>query len=373
MPAELAEFSVEELLGYKVWTPIYEEYGRLASPCPLYDFYNTGPVENWDTDTIHFVYLSRIRQAAPLNFRNQPARKVQPTGMSKRELTMLRMFNSLSLGVGTLQFLKEPDSQILQRKGLTTIRQQVQDFATKDANTKRLFLAKSLSDGIVYVNSEGEILESSSGSAYSIDHGVPATNTGQVDLSNFGGSGNAIATAWDNPAAKILTQLDNLTMAAEYNNCPPPKHIWIRRSKRWWIRENTEILAMYNAGKERLDNATKGDTFEINGYTFHFSDATYEAADGTIKYYIPEAKAIITPDPADSRWIARAAGLEYVPTTHEIGGSMEEIMNSLSEVYGPFTFALFDPRTMGIDLFMGDNWLWGLREPKAIWPVTVDF
>jgi hypothetical protein len=372
--ADLAEFAVEELLGYKALGAVYEEYGRQASPCPIYDFYNTGPVENMDTDTVEFMYLSRIRQAAPLNFRDQPARVMQPTGMGKRQMTMLRMFNSLHFGFGSLQMLMEPDSRILQRKGMTTIRTQIQDFATKDANTKRLFAAKALSDGIVYKNTAGQILESSSGSdGAPVDLGVPATNQGKIDQANFGGSGDIINVAWDQPTAKILTDLNQLTRAAEYANCPPPKHIWLQSSNRFWLRENTELLAFYNAGKERLDKDLRGDTFEVEGYTFHFSDSTYETSAGAVGYHIPATKAIVTPDPNDSRWLARAAGLEYVPTTLDIGNTVEELANSLAEVYGAFTYAVGGHNPVGINLFMGENWLFGFREPKAVWQLLVDF
>jgi len=360
------------LLDYRTLTEVYKDFGRTSGGTnPLYEFYTRGTSRDFDTDSIEFIKLSRVTDPAPLNRRGNPARKRQPTGKGRATLKMLNMFDVLNLGADSLLFLREPGQWALQQNGATEIEQQLEDMATAHRYTKYLWVAKQLSGSAIYIDPNGDILESSSGAEVTVDTGIPAANQTQVDLANFGGSGNAIAAAWDTASTKILTSLDVLNDCAEYQGSEPLRHVWLHTTAKKWFRENTEILAMYAAGQERLDNALRGDTFEINNYTFHFYNGTYTAQDGTKKPFIPVTKAIITPEPGP--WIAMGQGVQIVPKTVDVQPGQFVNFTGWDKHYGDFAYFQADHNPPSVNCFAGTNWLYGFKNPSSVFAPTVDF
>ena len=362
---------LEALLDYRTLIEVYQDYGRQAATNPFFDFYTRGPSKNFDTDQVEFIKLSRVSDPAPINYRGQPARRMSPTGKTRRALAMLNMFDVLNLKADSLMFLREPESWMLQQGGATEIQQQLEDLALRHLYTKYVWLAKYFGGGAIYIDANGEILESSSGAVVTVDTGIPAANQSQIDLSNFGGSGNAIDAAWDVAGTKLLTQLDRLNhTAVEFQGSEPLRHIWVHPTAKAWIRQNTEILAMY-ASIERLDNALLGDAFEINNYVFHFFGGTYEAADGSRKPFIPLTKAIITPEPGP--WIAQGSGVQIVPTTVDVQPGQFVNFAGWEKHYGDFAYFQAEHNPPSVNLFAGTNWLFGFKNPSSVFVPTVDF
>lgn len=399
--ANLAD--VQSILDYRELTETYVAWGRNGTPNPLFEFYtgmSTPPdppegetvvqpatdalgnptgattsapgVPQYSVDEVEFIKLGRVKDPAPINFRGQPARVLAPSGKDKSFLSMLTAFNAITLSGDVLQMLRAPDQWTLQQRGITEVGQQVQDFATKHRILKQVYLAKTFLGGAVYFDGDGEILESSSGAQITVQTGIPAINIGQIDKADFGtGSGDVIATAWDQAAAKIMTQLEDLSEVTEYQNTEPLRHVWLHRSNKKWFRENTEMLAFYSAGQDRLDQELMGDTFEIGEYTFHFYGGTYVAADGTTKPFIPKDKAIVTPEPGS--WLAQGVGMQLIPTTLDIQSSVQDVISSWQEHWGDFAYALSTHNPIGLEMYMGFHWLFGFRNPASVFVLTVDF
>lgn len=388
---------LSQLLDYRALGAVYEELGRVGAPNPFFASYvgdaqveasneavaildgggassdipvvssaGGGSVERFDTDSVEWIYLSQVKTAAPLNKRGAAARVLQPTGTGSRKITMCHVFNELRLGMDSLRALREPDNWVLQRLGRTEVMKQLKDFATKHAVMKQIFLTKAMSDGVVYADGNGVILESSSGAELTIDLGVSSTHKSQINP----GGGAIIATAWDNAAAKIMTQLDNLRIQAEIENADPPRHVWLNGVARAWFRDNTELKALY-AGITPLNQLMSGDSFELNGFVFHFYSGTYTDSAGSTAYYIPPTKAIITPELGP--WFMNAIGLEAIPTSIDIAGSSDEALNQIAEVYGDFAYAKLEHNPPRVSTFMGTNFIYGFRNPNSIWMPTVDF
>lgn len=334
---------------------------------PLASSAGNGSVERYPTDTVEYIVMNRQKDPLPLNKKGSPARMVSPTGLQSRRITMSYMFNKIGLTARALQALRDPSNWLLQQMGREEVRRQATDFAIKHAVAKQVYLSKVMVDGIVYLDDNGEILESSSGATTTIDSGVPAGHKAQL---NYDGSGNLITAAWDVAGTDIMRQLDNLRFAADVENVEPPKHIWLNGQSKFWIRANTEIKS-YFSGVERLDQALMGDSFELNDYVFHFYSGTYTAADGTDKPYIPTNKAIITPDLGP--WFLNAIGMEILPTSIGVYGSLDESLNSLVEVYGQFGYSRLNENPVELQVYLGDNFQYLFRNPKSVWMPTVDF
>ena len=361
---------LQKILDYRTLGTIYEDASRKAAVNnPLFQTYGAGDGENFDTDEVEFIKLSNLRDPAPLNTRNQAARVLDPTGKERRKLSMFNLFNVIQLSMGTLQFSRDPENWVLQRMGEKELAQQTEDFAKRHMLTKQLLVAKYLTGATVYISRQtGDILESGSGEYISVATGIPSQNLSQIALSSFGGSGNVIDKAWDDPSAKILDHLDLLNECVEYQGSERLRHIWLKSSNRKWIRGNDQILEFYAAGQERLDRAVGGDTFEIEDYVFHFYNGTYLDSGNAVKPFIPATQVIITPEPGD--WLARGKGLQLVPRQV---GIVPGQRGEWDEVYGDFAYTYQEHNPPRIDLYTGSNWLFGFKNPASIFAPTVDF
>jgi hypothetical protein len=118
-----------------------------------------------------------------------------------------------------------------------------------------------------------------------------------------------------------------------------------------------------------------GDINDINGFTFHFINATYQSEDPnastTNVSFVPAAKALITPEPGP--WLRAMNHPQAVPTASGVFGDINSLMGNFKKKFGPFAFTSLSINPPAVQLFMGDNWFFGLAEPDAVWIPTVDF
>lgn len=364
-------FELEEVLDPRVLTEQYrEEAGRYVSN-PILDFYST-QMKDIGGDRFEFAYRAAMTTPAPGNLRGQPARVLQPTGLSDRTVFMHRAFNTLDLSLNSLQMLREPENMTLQKMGRTEILRQQEDFGDRHKIFRAVVCAKSLIDGIVYFDGDGVVLESSSGAAYSVDLSVPSSHKSQLNSPSASFSGNIIGLAWDNASAKIFDDLDDIRIAARELNAEMPKHIWLHDTAKRWLRDNTQLLGYLQASPEKADRILAGSMIEdLNGWTWHFDSSTYTSSAGTTVPYIPTTKALITPDVGP--WLRAANGSELIPTQVGVFGTLQEAVGNMQELFGMFSYVALQHNSARLSLFMGDNFTYVFANPNAVWAPTVDF
>ena len=355
--------ALQEVLHPLTITAHYREIASAVENNPLVDFYSTG-IKDIKGDRFEFVYRSGMKDPAPGNLRGQPARVLQPTGLREDKVYMLHAFNEVSLSMDALQMLREPDNTYLQEKGKTEITRQFEDFGDRHKLFRALALAKTFSDGLVYLNGDGDILESSSGATVTVDFRVPASHKDQLS--------GIVDTAWDAAGAKILDDLDQIAIQAEVENAPPPKHVWIHPTSKRWLRTNTQILAFLQASPEKANRILAGSTIEdLGGYTWHFYGGTYTAQDGSTKPFLPETKAIITPDVGP--WLNARNGSELITQYEGIAADPIAALADVTEVFGDFAYVKLIDNPTKLVLRMGTNFVYVFANPNAVWMPTVDF
>lgn len=372
----MAEYAtLEEVLDYRTLVSRYSNFSRAKLDTNLFfKFYTPKDVRNYYQDQAEWITLGDIRDPAPLNKRNAPAHKVDPEGMGRASATVLHMFNSMNHGMDALLMLRDPENWVLQNRGKQVLDQQMEYFAARHSLTKMAYMSQAMTSQTIYIDANDNVRTSNPSSGYQVATGIANSHVGQIDLSNFGSSGNAIDVAWDDPAAKILNQLDYIRLANEYEGNEPLRHIWLYRQNKKWIRDNDQILEFFGAGQERLDRALMADEFEIDGWLFHFYGGTWTEAtggSGTRRPYISETKAVITPEVGD--WLMGGNGVQLVPATIDIVEMMPTAIGNWSEVFGDFSYVVPDHNPPSLTHYMGSNWMFALKNPDSIFVPTVDF
>ncbi|MEM7812568.1 MAG: major capsid protein [Planctomycetota bacterium] len=366
--------SYREILHYEELTGVYS---RLRSNeqenDPFFQRYGTGPAQQFDTDDVTFLVIDDDREAAPLNSRDQPARVLEPGGVSEASLTMIRSYNALPLKGYAMQALREPESHSLQRKAEQVINMESLRFAKRHAITQRQIVAKLFQGTTIYVGADGKVLESATNAAYSIATGIPTKNLGTVARADHGigdGTGNVNATLWTDPAAKIIDQLDELNEAAEVVGNPPLVDVWQHVTMKRYMRANTQLQTEYGTDEEGFVSAVgRAGGFTVGQYNFRFYGGKYTAAGGGSQNYLNPTLAIVTPEGTD--FMLLGDGLELIPDSIDIRTSIEEARNGMQEVYGDFSHASLEFNPARLSLYGGFNKLFGFRNPSAVFAITV--
>lgn len=360
-------YELDDVLHPQVITELYrEETGKLFSH-PLLDYYGQ-QAKNYTGDRFEFAYREAMKQPAPASLRGQPARILQPTGLSPRQVYMLHAFNEVSLSLDALQMIRRPSDLTTQEKGREEIVRQMEDFGARHHVFRAVCLAKTLADGVIHFGPDGQVLESSSGATYSVDFGVPDSHKSQLDP----GSGNIIDIAWDDPDARILDHLDAIRIQAEEENAEEPRHLWLHHSAKRWLRQNLQVQEYVSGASEAVDRVLRGTIVEdFNGWTWHFFSGTYRSATGTLVPYIPRTKVVITPDIGP--WLRAVNGSELLTGFEGIRSSVDGALQDVTEVFGDFAYVKLLDNPTKLVLRMGTNFVYAFANPNAVWMPTVDF
>lgn len=355
--------SIRQILDPRVLTASYAQMPGTV-PTPLSDFWFVNP-EDIDGDTFRSMYDPADVTPAPGNLVGSEARVITMGNAREKVFNMFFTFNKTSFGEETLNALREPDAYTLQNKGRTEVTRVMNKFVNRQRRFKELVLAKILTQGAVYMNAAGVILESSSGAESSATFEVDATHQGNLD---------GLLTGLFNVAGTdIPSILESIDDAAATANVPPPTDVWINKLNLQSLRNNNafKLWAKYN--NVATDQVLKGSMIEgLWGRNWHFIGTKYQGADGSMKPYIPltgQGSLVLTPPPGEA-WVKTSQGSSLVPKNLNVGQNVDEILNNFDVVYGPFAYAklLDDPvRLLG---YIGDKFGFNFNEPNAIWQAT---
>lgn len=352
--------NLRALLHHETVLATYDK-GAAGAQTPLFDRFWTNPM-NLDTDDAVFLQREDTKTAAPFNKRHAPARQLSLEGKTKKAGAMFHVFNSFRLSPEVFQGLREPESPVIQRKARSELRDQSQHIAKQHANQKELAMAKFLANGVVYVDqASGQIVESSGATVESVSFGIDANHQGTL---------NGLAVPFDDPHSDINTMMENVRIQAETESAPPPDLCICNSTLKPYIRANTQFQ-LWAAAMASGERVIYGELVEgLFGMTWLFVDRTYVDSSGTTRKYIPDEKLIMVPSQGD--WLQAVQGLELVPTDINIQSmEPEQMANSLAEVYGKFGYGVVNHNPVGLDVYVGDNYGWIVREPNAIWQADV--
>jgi len=367
--------AVQNILDYRNLARAFQRTSAINAPLPFYDFYNRAPAETpTGVDRIEMIRTPSTRKPAPINFPGSPAKTMDTVGLDRVYFSPVHVFNEISIPEAALDNLRQENSQEMQERGAEELTRQMRIFSQRHRLTRVTFLSKALTDGVVYYNNNGEILESSSGAAVTCDLGVGATHKAQLAHASNGGS-DIIGTRWDQAGALILTDMEQIEQAAEWDQTAPPRHVWLNSLAKAWFRTNTEIKSFIttnlSARAEEFLGNFRDDTLQLGRYTFHFTNATYEATDGSVKPIIPLNRAVITPDVTEGDWFARFECNSVIPTSTGIVNGVGGYTSNTRKVAGEYAYASLVHNPIKLSMFLGMRFLYAFRDPQAVWMPTV--
>lgn len=362
--------SIRELLDPKVLAKAYEQTS-VSDATPFADAFWTGTIESVQDDTYTSLYRSADVKPMALSAPGAEARTVSLGAAKPQTFSAFYSFNRTMQRGAIFDALREPDSYSLQDKGRNELARLLRLQRSRQRKLKNLVIAKALTAGIVYVNQSGEVLEGSTGAVQSIDLQVPSGN--KTDI------GGVISANWSTAGTDVFRQMDQIRDVASSNTVPVPTDVWLNKVNFYALRNNTGsgLQTYFSRNPELNDTMVRkndaGNIVEyvipdLNGFTWHFVDGYYEAADGTKKPMIPKTGAgsmIMTPPP-NGEWVARANGRELLPTSLDVNSTLEGALADMQYADGEFFYAKLEHNPVRLDLFTGDKFFFGFNEPNAV-------
>ena len=364
----MSGWSVADILDPRFMDEAYQEVTPVgAAPSPMLQFFGANPKSVFG-DTIEVTIIPAERTPAPTNSPGHVARPLQTKGVRKRYYTPIHAFNKISIPQQAMLYLEMVDRPDVQNLGREELNRQMEYFKLRHSILREVALSKALFGGVIYRDTDGNVSET--------DQGGPTIDLG-VSSSHKTTLGGIIGTAWDNAAAPILTDLDDIKLQSQVEGKPEPKHIWCNSVVKRWLRDNTEAKAYFqNAGltPTNVDKILQGDVFpDLGGFMWHFYDATYVDSGGTSRYLCPQTMVTITPEVGP--WFRAFNGSFRIPNTEGVlsGDTADAAASNGRVVYGDYLYLRErdDPATLM--MYGGTTFLYAFSDPDAIWMPTVDF
>lgn len=366
--------SIRQILDPRILGASYSQTS-ISDATPFVDAFWQGNIEAIQDETYRSLYDPADTVPAKSNIPGAEAKRIAVGAALERTFNAFYTFNEIALPGNVLTALRNPNVYELQVKGREEVTRIMNKFRRRHLRFKDVVLAKLLTTGKVYLGSDGQILESSSGAVQTVDAGVPSGNQGSV--------GGIVGAYWSTAGTNIFSQLDQIRDLAASLTVPLPTDIWINAVNFTSLRDNTgSSLVTYFSRNADLNNVVvrrngsgnivSYDLADINGFNWHFIASYYTSSSGAATPSIPKtgAGSVVMTPPPEGNWFARANGRTLVPNSLDAVADVDAALAELVYQDGPFFFAKLGHNPVQLSAFAGDKFFAGFNEPSAVFQLT---
>jgi hypothetical protein len=367
-------YSIESVLGY---VPLMQAIKDVESGVPrvLPDaYYAVRAQDRIVGDRARNFRFRGNRKAARIADYGSPPRQTVLQPRSVQDIALLFSIEKVNFRQEFVRLLMQwmagvygADEQARQE-----ILNQATEFKTRFDVLRTAAVHNTIANMKLWFDADGYILPTASGAATTIDFGIPATNTGQLDPGD--GSGAIIAASWATASTDIPSQLNRLKKRslqqtgrklryAFYGSNVPGYLLGNDRCKAYFSFNPTIYQAFERTGRPPAD------LFELEWVPVY--TAFNESAAGAIVEPFPADQITFAPDPAPDTW-GMMEGSYLVPTSYQPQGTLEAALGSLKLVYGMFEYAQVNPLHLPNSEFVaGDTFLPWPKLPEAYYVADV--
>lgn len=288
------------------------------------------------------------------------------------DVKLIHFKEMIQLDVGTYMALRNYTNYEAQDMGAEEVARQ-QSEARKYFDNARLACQLSMmANGSIWFDGSGNLLPTSSGSAFTVGFNVPSGNQSQL---NVDGTGNIINVSWALPNSDIPKQIRTLRQKAAQQHGYPLKYAFYGVNVPSYMTQNNYVIDYLsrnpNFAQKWLDAAEVPDGLFgltwVPVYTAFFQDSA-----GTNQTIFGGDTVVFTPD-ITRDYYELLEGTTPVPTSFNFFGDLTSTMGSFKEVQGMYSYAVpwHDPPTA--QFYNGDLQIPVLKLGIATYQATVAF
>ena len=356
--------SLESVLGAETFLGIINTV-KNGTPSDIVDpgFYTVHEVaELGNTGT--YTKVEGTRQTARAVRYGSPSKRREQDNVTEVPVTLIHTFEHIVHKPIVLRRLRMFDSPQQQARGTKEIDRQTKTFLQLFINLRRAGVHSALTQGVIWIDGEGNLLASASGAQITIDFEVPAANKNQLD--------GIISASWATAGTDILGQLNAINVKAVQTSGYELTTAYYGGSIPGYFAGNTALQKILKTDSGLAKGLKEHAEFNVGGLRWvPASKAFFVDNDGTARQWWDDDAVVFSPDPSDE-WFQMIDGTFQVPT--DLGAvTPDAIMaaGSFQDVEGMFSYAriMDDPAT--IKHLAGDTFLPVLAVPAAIYQAVV--
>jgi len=294
-----------------------------------------------------------------------PAVRADKIGLDERAIKLIHEFEYQAFPMDTLINLNSMSSETLQNKGVEEVGRQTAEFAQRFQNSRISMVASALSKGKIYVEAEGTIATVSDNAVITVDFKIPAGQKSQV--------GGIIGTSWANVAVDIQGDVAALKRKMFEVSGKMPKFAFYGANIAGYLLGNTVLKNLLNILPTQANAMFRGETIPDGtlGLTWIDCSNMFMLSGTTVVNWFGADDIALTPD-IDSSWWRMLEGSTLVPTDiGRVGATVEEMVSSLREVNGMFSYAVQTNNPAGATQYFGDTVLPTIVNPGSLIIVDV--
>lgn len=260
-----------------------------------------------------------------------PARK-QPKPIGQAQATAIRLYESMPYPYEKVQSIRPVGGSFagrLDQRGRSWVALQMRYQAQRFENAVEFMVSRIFRGGFsVDIEGDDYILKELGAGDFDVSYSLPASNTGNL--------GGIIDADWDVSTTKIVNHMLAINKQAELLCGYPIRHVWINSTTYSYMLANTQLNQVRGTVARVFDNFVPTNQPTTNGereigftvqflaipqFLFHVYDAVSVVGTdfdpdtpttGNSSLYVPDGKAIMTPDPAPGDWHGMFHGSEFV-------------------------------------------------------------
>lgn len=363
--------SLQTILGYM---PLTEALRATSSGVPNpfpQELFNVAPANRIMGDRAKYIRITGERRTAQFAKYGSPARRRSLRDISSQNVRMMHSFESFPIDLTVLQQLQSFE-QYVQDEGVDWLSYQLEEAAKRQVNARIIATASTLRYGEIYIDTNGNLLPTSSGAAETYSFNVPSSHKDQIN--------GVISASWALSSTDILGQLRNLRQYAAQETGIMPTTALYGVNVPSYIQNNDYALSYLSRNTSMNDKIMNsgeipdgfGDIKRwIPVYTSFFEDA-----DGTNQEIWNDDLVVFLPDlnqPDKMNWWAMYEGSFPIPRTLDVQRDPMQTIRNAETVYGNFSYGTLTINPVGAEIYHGDTFLPGLRNEKAIFMADVAF
>ena len=361
-----------------------------TAPAALQQFYRMRPndpytasggiARTWAYDLIESTLTMADGRAPDLGPSRIPAKIV-----GQAFATCMRFYESIPFSYANVYGLRGLGTMALDARGKSFVARNLLYLAERQINACEFMVSRMFRGDGFSILQQGERwrLREKDGGTVNVNYNVPSDHTGNL--------GGIIDALWSAAGTKIIQQLLAINAQAERETGLPIRHIWINSVTYSYLLANTQLQTVRGTaqiifdqfGLTRIEAASGPD--RPHGFTvvfpampqflFHVYDgvsivsadvdpspATGRTTGNTTKY-IPDGRAIMTPEVDPGGWHGTGTTGEYIRPE---GPHSEAV---LKEGLDAWSYPIDDPA--GEELRSLNNYVPLLINPKAIYYPTI--
>jgi len=248
---------------------------------------------------------------------------------------------------------------VYQRMGEQEVNRQVTECMTLINNTRFASVCSAFGIGTINFDSNGEMMDTATGAAVSVNYGIPANNLNQLN--------GIIGASWATAGTRIDIDLIEIQQAAVRATGRPLRHAIYGSNILGYLQGNTALSGLINNTAGINSQFARGgvaqDFFGLTWWPGFNWFARNQA--GTIQQFCGADTVIFMPEIGPD-WYEIIEGTDSVPTSLDVSGDALEAMRNVMPVQGKYAYAVTQTDPVGVKMIYGDNFLPHIKVPECV-------